>query len=112
MKNKRLTQDEFARFIAHKINTTKRYSFDVFYDVQKIMNELVKHTSNSQTPVKKTYYLMTRDTGIDLVTRDNDNFTTYAKRNTKIYTLTFCWNYTYFYPEPFCEITRIKNLNT
>lgn len=102
-----LTQDEFAKFIAEQILTIEMYQFDILYDVRRIVDELQENRGNSEKPVLKTFHLMIRSTGCDLVEPNDENYNLFEQRSDKIFCLNFCWNRDYF-NLPFCEVTKFK----
>jgi hypothetical protein len=102
-----MDKDQFSKFIAEQITSMNIYSFDLFYDIRKIMNELFLYQAESNNPIKGTYHLMIRASGSDLIKPDDPNYKTYIRRNDKIYELTFCWNEAYFSKECFCTVNEI-----
>lgn len=114
MKNQKLDKDQFSKFIAELILSTKNHSFDVFYDIKRIvlreyevMHELSK-TRDYNKPQVETFILMNRDCGFDLVKPNDELYETYKQRNDKIYELKFCWNNNYLgFEVPYCEVKEI-----
>ena len=101
------TQDEFAKFIAQAILDIEHYSFDLLYDIKRIMDELAEKRSETREPQKSNYHLMLRNTGADLIKPDDENYKLYNNRSNIIYSLTFCWNCSYMMGESFCNIDKI-----
>ena len=109
MTTKTMTTDQFAKFIAGVIQEIEFYSFDVMYDIKKIVTELNEYRGNSDNPIYSTYHLMVRNTGCDMVEPDSENYSAYDDRTSIIYSLRFCWNTSYFNNSTsFCEVTQIR----
>ena len=112
MKNKTMTKDEFAVFIANVILTDiQMYQFDVLYDISKIVQLLGEKRANNEDPQTEELHLMTRSTGCDLVSPTNDYYKTHETNSKKIYKLRFCWNEDYMRKEHFCTIIKITTKN-
>ena len=105
---KKMTQDEFAEFMAKRILCIECYQFDVLYDISRIMIHYNKNRGNTGKVIKQTFHLCLRDTGCDMITPDDTNYKTHSDRSDKIYSMEFCWNYSYNYGSYFCELTRVK----
>ena len=108
METRKMSQDEFAKFIAGIILDIEHYSFDVLYDVKKIVMEFNEFRGKHELPIVVNYHLMVRTTGCDLVKEDDENYNIYDERTPIIYSLTFCWNGDYFSNIPFCEMEQIR----
>lgn len=103
------TQDQLARFIARKLLTTvKRYNFDLFYDIKRIVDNLQEVRHISDKPQQKEYFLMLRHTGSDFVQKDNTYFDNYYNNNKEVYRMLFTFNCDYMHNIPFCQVTKIK----
>ena len=106
---KKLNQDELSKFIANELLKIGNYNFDLFYDIDKIVERFNASRGIHEAPMKETFYLMLRDTGSDLIDSNDENYSIYKLRSSTIYKLIFCWNYGYFYNECFCEVTKLNN---
>jgi len=110
MKTKKMSTDQFARFIAKELLKVKQYNFDLFYDISKITDLYIENMSKTGAPIFDTWFLMLRDTGSHFIHSTDINYDMYANNNSKIYKLKFCYNRDYFYAKyQFCEVTLIKN---
>ena len=104
-----MNMDEFARFIASVILEIDHYSFDVLYDVKRIITELNDNRGTSEKAIFSTYHLMVRNTGCDMVKPNDENYSLYNGRTSIIYSLEFCWNTSYFSHETcFCKVTQLR----
>lgn len=108
MKKIEMSPDQFSKFIAEQILKVENYSFDVFYDIAKIMKIFIENRSTLDKEIIETFHLMIRNTGFDLVKTDNSEYKTFFQKNSEIYHLSFCWNYSYMHKKPFCEVEKIK----
>ena len=108
MKTREMSQDEFAKFIAKVILDIDNYSFDVLYDIKKIIIEFNDNRGKHETPIFDNYHFMVRNTGSDMIHADDGNYSIYDDRSSVIYSLTFCWNGGYFSNIPFCKVEQIR----
>jgi hypothetical protein len=108
MKTLKYSQDGLAKFIFRQALKIKKYNFDAFYDISKIVTLLQENRSNSEIKKKQTLYLMLRSTGCDLIDPFSPYYLNYEKNSNEIFELVFCWNCDYFSNEYFCTIKRIK----
>lgn len=108
MEANKLTPDQFSKFIAGLILKCESYSFDAFYDIHNIMQRYKSGMNNHDDKNIEVLHLMCRNTGFDLVSTDDEIYSTYYNHNDTVYQLTFCWNYKYFYDEVFCICEKIK----
>ena len=105
----KLSEDDFAKFIFSKGLEIEHYRFDLFYDIRKLMKDLIDNRNVQSEPVLGDYYLMFRSTGTDFVHPDNHLFHTYKARSTEVFKAVFCWNSVFFNSKhSFVEITKIK----
>lgn len=108
METRKLTQDQFARFMAEIILSIENYNFDVLYDVRRIMDLFMAHRDRHESPERDSFHLMIRSTGCDMVKESDANYELYDKRSAKIYSLSFCWNYSYMSNEVFCKVIQLR----
>ena len=102
-----MSKDEFAKFIASELLSIKNYNFDLFYDIRKIVDNLQTNRDSHEKPIYETLHLILRDTGCNLVRPNDENYTIYKARSTKIYELVFCYNEDYFSNEHFCIVKML-----
>lgn len=108
MKPKKLTKDEFARFISGvTLNEIENYNFDVMYDIHKIVYYLKVYQGMTEELKTDTFHFMIRKTGCDLVQTNHEYYDTFKQRSEIIYSLEFNWNHDYF-DVPFCTVTKIS----
>lgn len=108
METQKLTTDQFAIFMADVIKSVKFYNFDAFYDIAKIVKLKSEKQKDSVNPQKESFFLFSRDTGIDLIDVDNENLDLYIQNNLHQYLIEFCFNSDYFRDESFATIETIK----
>ena len=108
MKATKMSQDEFAKFIAGQVLTIGNYNFDVLYDIKMIVTEFNENRGKHETPIYSNFHLMVRSTGSDLVRENDENYSIYDARTSIIYSLTFCWNCDYFHNIPFCSVEKLR----
>ena len=109
MKLGKLDQDEFAKFMVVHVLKIVNYNFDVMYDIKKVVDKFNENRANSEDPIFETLNLMIRDTGSDLIDPSDENYKIYEQRSDEVYSLKFCWNYSYFWGDNvFCEVIKLK----
>lgn len=110
MKTGKLNRDEFAKEIFNIGANLKNYNFDVFYDIQRIMNiDKEKRGITSHPQTEKIHYF-TRETGTHiLVSAEKKDIELFAKQGEHHYIFDFFWNCDYFsYDTPYVIITKVK----
>lgn len=108
METQKMTTDQFAIFMADVIKSVKMYNFDAFYDIAKIVKIKSEKQKDSVIPQRESFYLFSRDTGIDLIDIENGNLDHYIRNNVHQYLIEFCFNCDYFRDETFATIVTIK----
>lgn len=107
MKTQKMTNDQFALFMAEIIKSVEMHNFDAFYDIAKIVKRKSEN-HGTEIPKRENFYLVTRPTGIDLVSTLDENLDHYLKNNKKHYLITFCWNCDYFRNEEFAVVEELN----
>ena len=110
MKTGKLNRDEFAKEMFNIGANLKNYNFDVFYDIQRIMNiDKEKRVVTSHPQTEKIHYF-TRELGTHiLVSAEKRDVDLFAQHNEHHYILDFFWNCDYFgHHTPYVIVTKIK----
>ncbi len=110
MKTGKLSRDEFAIEIFKLGSELKNYNFDVFYDIQRIMDIDKQKRVVTSHPQKDKIHYFTRELGTHIiVSAEKEDINLYNQHNEHYYILDFFWNCDYFaIDSPYVIITKIK----
>ncbi len=114
MKTQKMSPDQFSRWLAYRTLEIRNYNFDTIHDAGAIFNRYIKE---HKPPVdykiieQTTMYIFFRENGSWLQYEGSSAYNFAYKYSNKVYKLTFCFNYNYYFSSqrvPFVEIIRIK----
>lgn len=104
------TKNTFAIWLLEQVTkNVQDYQFDIFYDIELIVNELKQNRSESNQKIEKTFFLFLRSTGSNLISNQEsiDFFLFMKQNNEKCFKITFCFNADYFADSYFAKVTEI-----
>ena len=111
MKVGKLNRDELAKELFKIGSELENYNFDMFYDIQTIMNLNREKRGVTEEAQKDVMHLFIRKLGthslIEVECLDQSNELEAMKNQAdEHYKITFCWNVDYLYKESFAIVTK------
>jgi len=117
---KNLDRTEFTIFFLKQNRKIKNYKFDLFHDINTIMNFAYNHNNYrdksgqivTDKPIYKSYFWYIREQGTHLIeTHDKETIDAVEKafKTTEKFELTITANCDYLHNVPFCQVKCFRN---
>ena len=112
MKVGKLNRDELAKELFKIGSELENYNFDMFYDIQTIMNLNREKRGVTEEAQKDVMHLFIRKFGTHSLIESNEvnqseELKAMKGQSEEHYKLVFCWNVDYLYSETFVVISKI-----
>ena len=116
---KKLTNDQFAKFMFAQSEKINNYNFDLFHDIRDIVNYCYNCDNYrdetrqiiTNKPVIKTYIFFVRPMGTYLFDVNDISNINHVENNCEVinkYKIEITLNHSYLYNEEFAKVTKLK----